>query len=132
MFPPALDSTQGGILLALRANGAPDLLTAADIAAVPCSAVIVTLSGCSSAGRQMLPGSGLAGLTRAWIAAGARTVVASLWPTTDSDGVLFRYFYERLRGGDAPAEALRQAQLENLRSGRLRSREWAAYVVVGD
>jgi CHAT domain-containing protein len=80
----------------------------------------------------MLPGSGLAGLTRAWIAAGARTVVASLWPTTDSDGVLFRYFYERLRGGDAPAEALRQAQLENLRSGRLRSREWAAYVVVGD
>jgi CHAT domain-containing protein len=81
----------------------------------------------------------LLGLSRAWLAAGAEAVVASLWPTPDDNGRLFVSFYRLLRNvkrdgtGSRPASALREAQLEMLRSGTWRSepRYWAAHFVTG-
>ena len=100
---------------------------------------LVVLSGCSSAG-EALPAEGLMGLTRAWLAGGARAVIATQWPTPDDSGELFRSFYGALRalpgsGSYAvrAALALQQAQREMLRSGSWRSdpRYWAAYFVLG-
>jgi CHAT domain-containing protein len=113
-------------------DGSLDVLTASDIVVSPGAAELVALSGCSSAGRELEPGAGIAGLTRAWIAAGARTVIATLWPTTDSGGAFFRTFYERLGAGDSPGEALRTAQVTCIHSSLPCARDWAAYVVVGD
>jgi CHAT domain-containing protein len=97
---------------------------------------LVVLSGCSSGGADALPASGLMGLTRAWLAAGARAVVASHWPTPDDRGVLFMDFYKHFRETpDAgPAVALRRAQLDMLRAGGWRSdpQYWATYFVNGD
>ena len=80
--------------------------------------------------------AGLLGLTRAWLSAGARSVVASRWPTPDEDGALFQAFYGDLRkhSREGSAEALRAAQIEMLRSGgwRARPRYWGAYFVVGN
>ena len=79
------------------------------------------------------------GMTRAWLAAGAHSVVASLWPIPDDSGTLFESFYKHLaelrenwRGGGA-AEALRRAQLEMMREGASSAApaQWAAYFVVG-
>lgn len=119
------------IVLSLQPDGKPDLLTPADVAAWTRAPGLVVLSGCSSGRGEIRRGAGLLGLTRAWIAAGAGSVVASLWPAPDSTGELFRCFYLRLREGDAPAEALRRARLEAVRSGSIPLRDWAAYVVIG-
>ncbi len=89
--------------------------------------------------RLALPGEGIPGLSRAWLAAGARAVAASLWPTPDDTGELFRSFYSNLREssgagvGVRTAHALRQAQLHMLRSSSWRSqpRYWAAFFITG-
>ena len=97
---------------------------------------LVVLSGCSSGRADVLPASGLMGLTRAWLAAGAAAVVASHWPTRDDRGDLFVNFYRSFRETpDAgPAVALQRAQLTMLRAGGWRSNPqyWATYFVVGD
>jgi CHAT domain-containing protein/tetratricopeptide (TPR) repeat protein len=73
---------------------------------------LVVLSACDTALGAELAGAGLLGLTYAFQFAGARSVVASLWPVSDrSTSALMRVFHERLLAGDAPAEALRRAQL---------------------
>jgi CHAT domain-containing protein len=76
------------------------------------------------------------GLTRAWLMAGARAVVATEWATPDDVGVFFRRFYQQLRRaapGD-PADALRAAQIEALRSKGWRSQPsfWAGYFALGN
>jgi CHAT domain-containing protein len=61
--------------------------------------------------------------------------MATLWPTQDDSGELFREFYTRLRGpGITPPEALRQTQVAMLRSGSFRAQpqQWAAYFLVGN
>jgi CHAT domain-containing protein len=57
-------------------------------------------------------GDELLGLQRALIAAGARTVVCTLWEATDLPAVmLMDRFYRGLRSGQTPAIALRDAQV---------------------
>ena len=72
---------------------------------------LVALSACESALGVELPGEGLVGLTRAFHHAGARSVLAALWPVSDrSTEWLMQRFYEGLRSGLPRDEALRQAQ----------------------
>ena len=82
-----------------------------------------------------MPGAGLLGLTRAWLTAGARGVVASNWATPDETGALFSALYRNLSGQrtSSPASALRAAQVEMIRSGGWQSKPsyWGAYFVVG-
>ena len=122
------------IALSLSAAGNSELLTAAEIAHWPVRAGLVTLSGCHSANGASLPGAGRLGLTRAWLAAGARAVAGSLWDTPDESGALFACLYRELRSrrpGD-PALALNSAQREMLRAGgwQARPQYWGAYFVV--
>jgi CHAT domain-containing protein len=126
---PARQPDRTNTILSLRRDGSLDVLTTADIGASSWSPGLVVLSGCSSGRGEIRAGAGLLGLSRAWIAAGAGAVVASLWPTPDSGGELFRWFYQRLREGDPPAEALRRAQIQAMQSGRPALKSWAAYVI---
>ena len=129
-------SGYGLIALSMTESGETQLLEPAEIAHWKTRVGSVVLSGCHSAGGAALPGTGLLGLTRAWLTAGARSVVGSRWATLDEDGALFGAFYRDLRAGrraDA-AEALRAAQLDMIRAGgwRARPRYWGAYFVVGN
>ncbi len=130
------------IALGLRPgpNGAPgwDLLTADDIRSLRVPGAVVVMSGCSSAAGRAVPASGLLGLARAWLEAGAKAVIATQWPVPDDSGKLFLKFYDHLRNSDrgdrlAPAEALRRAQVEALRSSGSESEPlyWAAYEIFG-
>ena len=122
-------------------NGAGDseLLGPAEISRWKYPVGLVVLSGCASGTAAALPGAGLMGMTRAWLAAGAQAVASSLWPAPDDSGELFVALYRHLRrlGSDGhpgiEAEALRRAQLEMIRSGTWRSRPsyWAAFFIVG-
>jgi CHAT domain-containing protein len=115
--------------------GGPDLLAPYDIARWRFRAGVVVLSGCSSGAGPALPGAGLLGLTRAWLAAGARNVVASRWPVTDDRSGIFEAFYRHLQadGVANPAQALQKAQKDIMLTGGYLShpRHWGAYFVVG-
>ena len=63
--------------------------------------------------REVLAGEGVQSLARAFMYAGARTVVASLWQVSDwAAADTFESFYRAVLGEDrSPADALREAKL---------------------
>ena len=115
--------------------GIHELLTGAEISHWKVRPGLVVLSGCHSAAGATLRGTGLLGLTRAWLSAGARSVLGSRWATPDEDGALFQALYRDLRArrGRDSAQALRSAQLDIIRAGgwRAEPRYWGAYFVMG-
>jgi CHAT domain-containing protein len=132
--PSAEREPQGMIALSLTGLGVTETLQPAEIAHWRTDAQLVVLSGCNSAEGAVLPGTGLLGLNRAWLAAGARNVISSRWAVPDDTGPLFAALYRNLGpGGLPPAEALRAAQLEMLHSGgwRARPQYWGAYFAIG-
>ncbi len=97
---------------------------------------MVVLSACDTAIGKEMKGEGLPGLSRAFIYAGARRVVASLWQVRDdSTAELMGIFYRKLfqQNGVRPAAALREAQLEMWKKAPSRSpHRWAAFITYGD
>ncbi|MET0552128.1 MAG: CHAT domain-containing protein, partial [Vicinamibacteria bacterium] len=105
-----------GIVLSLvdRA-GRPQngFLTSLDTYNLRLDADLVVLSGCRTALGKDVRGEGIVGLTRGFMYAGARGVLASLWPVDDlATSELMRVFYEGLLGPRrlSPPAALREAQ----------------------
>jgi len=129
-------STDAMIALSLSSKGEDQLLSPVEIGGWNADAALIVLSGCSSGAALSRPGAGLMGMTRAWLMAGARAVVATGWPTPDDSGVFFGRFYRRLQRSEDrdPADAMQAAQIETLRSGDWRSqpRFWAAYFALGN
>jgi CHAT domain-containing protein len=74
---------------------------------------LVVLSACETALGELTSGEGVLGLQRAFHAAGARSVAASLWNVQDAaTSVLMEQFYTNLWQKKLSAlQALRQAQL---------------------
>jgi tetratricopeptide (TPR) repeat protein len=96
---------------------------------------LVVLSACQTALGQEIRGEGLIGLTRGFMYAGARRVVASLWQVDDeSTAELMKRFYgAMLERRLPPAAALRAAQLELAATPRWKSPyHWAAFVLQGE
>jgi len=93
-------------------------LYAREVADVPLTADLVTLSACTSAGAKAYSGEGLMGFAWAFLEAGAQNVVASLWDVDDASSVdIMRSLYKELAAGQPPARALRTAKLALLHSG---------------
>ncbi len=84
------------------------------------------------------------GLTRAFLYAGASSVVVSLWKVEDqSTSLLMERFYQRLKQGESKSEALQQAKLDVLHTtielkaiGMHQSLAspfyWAPFILVGE
>ena len=127
--------TYGLIALSLTPRRESQLVPPFEIAEWRTGAGLVVLSGCHSGQGAVLPGTGLLGLTRAWLAAGAGAVIASNWSTPDTGGALFAALYRHLgaRPEPGPAAALRAAQVDMIRSGgwRANPRYWGAYFAMG-
>ena len=97
-----------GIVLAGEGG---DLLTAGELQSLPIRADLVSLSGCETAGGYLSTGEGAFGLTRAFLVAGARSVVSSWWSVEDGAARRFmELFYEGLRRGEARDFALQKAR----------------------
>jgi CHAT domain-containing protein len=126
----------GWIAFSLDHDAQVQYITPEDILAKSISARLVVLSGCSSGKADIQPATGLMGLTRAWIGAGAGAVLATRWPTIDDDGAFFESFYRHLRQSNLvdPAVALQKASIEMLRSGNWRANPsfWAGYFLIGN
>jgi tetratricopeptide (TPR) repeat protein len=96
---------------------------------------LVVLSGCGTAAGRGIDSEGVLSLSRAFLYAGARRVVASLWPVEDRATAAFmREFYRALLvDHKSAASALRFAQ-QSL-SGDMRWAApyyWAGFVLQGD
>jgi CHAT domain-containing protein/tetratricopeptide (TPR) repeat protein len=120
-----------GMLALAPGGGDSGMLMADEIAQSTIGAELVVLSACDS-GRGAINDDGVIGLSRAWMAAGAPSVVVSLWsipdePTRD----LMVEFYRRLAGGSGKAEALRGAMLAT-RAQYPSPVNWSAFVLLGE
>jgi CHAT domain-containing protein len=96
---------------------------------------LVTLSACDTALGKEMGGEGLIGLTRAFQYAGARSVLASLWGIADrSTATFMKDFYTHLHKGRTKDEALRAAQIDQIRKKSTASHPffWAAFQLTGD
>jgi CHAT domain-containing protein len=99
------------------------------------AADLVVLSGCRTALGREVRGEGLVGLTRGFLHAGARSVIASLWAVEDrATAELMGHLYRALlQKGEPPAAALRSAQLALQRQRRwAHPYYWAGFVAHGD
>jgi CHAT domain-containing protein len=110
----------------------PEFLTTSEIAGLRVPGALVVMTGCATGNGQVEAGAGLLGLTRAWLMAGASTVISTTWPVEDNSGGIFARFYFYLRDHSA-AEALQLSQREaaHSRTGRQGPENWASYQVTG-
>lgn len=112
-----------------------EYLYASEIASVSFDrASLITLSACETNVGQFVPGEGLRAFPETFLAAGARSVLASLWSVGDrSTEELMTRFYAGLAAGETPAAALRTAKLQFLRHPQSsHPAHWAAFVLTGD
>lgn len=97
---------------------------------------LVTLSGCETGLALSGGGDEQLGLGRAFLAAGASSLVMSLWQVEDTaTNELMQLFYQSLLNGDTKVQALRAAQCSLLRASepaRSHPYFWAAFRLVGD
>jgi len=112
-------------------------LTATDIFNLELNASLVTLSACQTGTNAVGGGDELVGLSRAFLYAGAASLVLSLWQVADqATAQLMDRFYQALQDGQRKPAALRQAQLALLHGDEgYRYRHpffWAPFVLVGD
>jgi tetratricopeptide (TPR) repeat protein len=113
-------------------------LTARDVMGIRFQSELLCLSACDTGLSEVSGGDELIGLMRAFLYAGAPSIVASLWAVdADTTRELMVAFYTALRaqgvGNADKAKALRAAQLEMLRrAGARASYRWAPFVLIGD
>jgi CHAT domain-containing protein len=97
---------------------------------------LVTLSGCETGLALSGGGDEQLGLGRAFLAAGATSLVMSLWSVEDNGtNELMKLFYQNLLKGESKVQSLRAAQCSLLRqpsSNFAHPYFWAAFRLVGD
>lgn len=106
-------------------------LTAVEIAQLQLHAALVVLSACESGRGQTPNGDEILGLTRAFLSAGAATLVVSQWMVQDeAAAILMAAFYAHLAAGQPVDAALRLAQL-SVQTQYAHPYYWAPFVVMG-
>ena len=110
------------------------LLKMEDVKNAKLNAQLVVLSCCHS-GRGDINAEGVVGIARAFLGAGARSVLASLWAIDDAATLTFmEYFYKQLvEEKQRTSKSLNQA-MRLMRESKNFSEErlWAPFVLIGD
>ena len=136
-----LDTSRAGlsaiVLSLFDEQGKPEdgFLRTHDVYNLKLPAELVVLSACETGLGKDVQGEGIEGLTRAFMYAGARRLVVSLWNVNDkaTATLMQRLYTGMLRNHKTPAAALRAAQIEMLRSAQWQSPYyWAPFVMQGE
>ncbi|KAL9960719.1 hypothetical protein ACROYT_G034208 [Oculina patagonica] len=109
------------------------MLTMADVLSVQVRARLVVLSCCHS-GRGEIKAEGVVGIARAFMGAGARSVLVSLWAIDDAATLEFmKCFYQDLAKGRSASKALNRAMKSMRESEKFKKvKYWAPFVLIGD
>ena len=123
----------GEIALAPKRGDEDFILTMKDVKSVQLRARLVVLSCCHSA-RGEIKAEGVVGIARAFLGAGARSVLVSLWAIDDKATLEFmKNFYQHLKEGKIASEALNQAMNCMRESTEFSDvTHWAPFVLIGD
>jgi CHAT domain-containing protein len=106
-------------------------LTAVDVMQLDFTGALVTLSACESGRSEVMVGDEMIGLSRAFLGAGAATLVVSLWLVQDdTTATLMTNWYRHWQQGKSRAAALRTAQLA-LKADFPHPYYWAPFILVG-
>lgn len=129
------DPERAGLVMHSGSDSEDGLWQPREIRRQNMQADLVTLSACETALGKIEGQAGIANLATAFLLAGTRNVVASLWMVDDrSTATIMTYFYARLRKSESIAEAMRGAQMDMLTQfGRdMAPYYWAGFSVIGD
>ena len=109
------------------------LLTMTDVLNAKLDAKLVVLSCCHS-GRGEIKAEGVVGIARAFLGAGARSVIASIWAVNDEATLVFmRHFYEHLVKGQSTSRSLHEAMKMMQESDDFNAvKYWAPFMLIGD
>ena len=122
------------VLLSDRSAGEDGFLQASEIVQLRFNADLVVLSACDTAVGPLQGQEGIANLSRAFLLAGARTVVSTLWQVDDSSSLfLMKRFYAHLSGNPSAASSLTAAKRDMLRTFGRKALpyQWAGFTVEG-
>jgi CHAT domain-containing protein len=114
--------------------GGPDdgFLRLSEVTFLRLNADAVVLSACETARGRRSRREGVSGLARAFLYAGSRSVVCSLWPVDDAaTAELMAAFYRALAASRPAPEALQQARRALIHQGHAPF-FWAPFVCIGD
>ncbi len=96
---------------------------------------LVVLSSCSSASGQIYKGEGVQGMSKAFILAGSKRVLSSLWNASERSSLdVLTTFFEHLKQGNSPSQSLRQSKLNYLEQALPTLRHpyyWSNYILIG-
>jgi CHAT domain-containing protein len=116
-------------------SGDDGLLQVREIIRLHLNAELTTLSACDTGVGKLQGQEGISNLVEAFLVAGSKSVVASLWSADDtSASALMERFYKRLAQGESASSALRNAKLDLLAQygDQLSPFYWAAFIPVGE
>ena len=122
------------ILLGDARSNEDGILEASEIIPLELNADLVVLSACDSAVGRLQGEEGIANLSRAFLLAGSRTVVSTLWSVDDTAALyLMKRFYVHLRESKPTADALTMAKRDLLKTyaGHAVPYYWASFKLEG-
>ncbi|MBI5883210.1 MAG: CHAT domain-containing protein [Elusimicrobia bacterium] len=108
-------------------------LTMSDVMGLDLNADVVALTACQTGLGRRVSGEGVVGLGRAFLQAGARNALVSLWNVSEESTVLLtERFFLHVRDGQTPHEALRSARTDIRREGFEHPYYWAPFVLFSE
>ena len=116
-------------------SGDDGLLQVREIIRLRLNAELTTLSACDTGVGKLQGQEGVSSLVEAFLVAGSKSVVASLWSADDTfASALMDRFYQRLGQGEDTGSALRGAKLDLLAKygEQVSPFYWAAFIAVGE
>ena len=115
-------------------QGKDYILKMSDVQAAKLRARLVVLSCCHSGQGTVFAGEGAVGIARAFLAAGARSVLVTLWAINDEATMVFmKSFYQQLKEGKTASAAVQQS-MKFLRESEqfYEMKYWAPFQLIGD
>ncbi len=121
--------------------GEDGFLTASEAQALKLNADLSVLSACNTGTGKYFTGEGVMGMSRAFLLAGSRSVLVSLWsvPSIETEQLMLS-FYKHLRAGEPIPAAIRKAKLGMMGispAGKVAAAEmvhpffWSAFIPFG-
>jgi CHAT domain-containing protein len=127
---------RGALILGSSSSSQEDgLLQAREIMDLPINADLVTLTACDTGRGKLLGQEGIASIETAFLSAGAKSVIASLWTADDVYTInLIKRFYRYIVSGQEKGAALQQAKVDLIKEfgDRALPVYWAGFTLNGD
>jgi CHAT domain-containing protein len=135
-FADAQYPERSALVLGTDPQSADDgLLQVREIIRLRLNSELTTLSACDSGVGKLQGQEGISNLVEAFLVAGSKSVVASLWSADDTfASALMQRFYARLAEGESTSSALRYAKLDLLAKygDQLSPFYWAEFITIGE